>query len=250
MKHSATFLFSMVLALCFSRCRQTPAQELPSSNPDSVKKAIIALNGEIFQSMGNPEKYQTFCEDSMLYENDGELMTSSNSVSHSLYHRYILPHDYTFRLFGNTALLSYLSTSFELVGKDTIFHNYRSLRTFAFDNGRWKVAGTSAGNVPVSYFKPIIDKHQKDYASYVGCYQYKPGEIDTIFIKDGKLYDKSGGDANWNFPVNENEYMIRNELTGISDLARLSFGKDSTGAVAYYTMTNLDGQKWMCPKIK
>jgi hypothetical protein len=251
MKKIIAVALSVCIIICFSRCSQKPTQELPSSNPDSVKKAIIALNDELFSSMGNPEKYQTYCEDSMLTAADGEIATSSNFLSHNLYQRYIAPHDYTFRLFGNTAILSYLNTSYELVGKDTIFHSLRILKTFAFNNGKWKVAGFAAGNVPVSYFKPVSDKHIKDYRSYVGYYQYKPGEVDTIFLKDGKLYDKSGSDApQWNFPVNDNEYMTRNDVTGLSDLTRLSFGKDSNGVVAYYTITNYDGQHWKCPKIK
>jgi hypothetical protein len=90
----------------------------------------------------------------------------------------------------------------------------------------------------------LIDKHKKDYASYAGYYQYKPSVVDTFFVKDGKLFDKIGGDEEWNFPVKDNEYMVNNGL------GRISFGKDSKGVVAYYTATNSYSQQWKCPKIK
>jgi len=236
---------SVCTIICFSRCNHTLNQDPNPNNPDSVKKIIIALNEEIFRSMENPEKFQTFCEDSMLSAlSDGEIKTSSIALSHDLWHNYILPHDYTFRLFGNTAVLSYLYTNYEIFNKDTIFHNLRSLKAFVFNNGKWRVACAAGAEVPVNYFKAIIDKHEKDYASYVGNYQFKSSEVDTVFVKDSKLYDKSGGDSNLNFPVSDGEYMIK------GDLSRLSFGKDSKGVVAYYTITNSDGQQWKCPKIK
>jgi hypothetical protein len=244
MKKIVALTISVCIIICFSRCSQTSNQDPHQSNPDSVKKIIIALNEEMFRSMGNPEKYQTFCEDSMLAAfSNGGIKESSTALSHDLTPYYTLPHDYVFRLFGKTAILSYLYISYEIFNNDTIFHSIRSLKTFVFNNGGWKVVGTAGVEIPVNYFKPVIDKNEKNYALYSGYYQYNKNEIDTIFVKDGKLYDKSGNE-NWNFPVNDNAYMIN------GDLGRLSFGKDSNGNIAYYTITNPDGQKWKCPKIK
>jgi hypothetical protein len=245
MKKITALVLSFGFIICFSRCSHTPKQDPNQSNPDSLKKVIIALNEEIFRSMNNLEKFQSYYEDSIVAAmSSGEIQTSSKALSHGLLRNYILPHDYTFRLFGNTAVLSYLYTNFELVGNDTTFHSLRGLKAFAYNNGKWKVVGGAGVEIPVNYFKPIVDKHEKDYASYVGVYQYEPGNPDTVFIKDGKLYDRSGPNINWNFPVNENEYMIK------GDLSRLSFGKDSNGVIAYYTITNPDGQQRKCPKIK
>jgi hypothetical protein len=244
MKHSIVLTISMCIIICFSKCNQKNAHELPSSNPDSVKKIIIALNDVIFHSMDNPEKFQSFCEDSMLTSlSDGAIVTSSKKISHDLLHIFILPHDYTFRLFGNTAVLSYLSTGYEIINDDTIFYSLRNLKTFVFDNGKWRVACVGGAEVPINYVRSVVDKHEKDYASYAGYYQSKKGEVDTVFVKDGKLYDKSGGGENLNFSVNDNAHMI------MGDLGRLSFGKDSKGGIAYYTITNPDGQKYKCPKL-
>jgi len=246
MKKIIALALSTCIIICFSRCNQKTSQELPSRNPDSVKKIIIALNEEIFRSLDNPEKFRAFYEDSILSAfTNGQIMTSSIALSHELWHNYILPHDYSFRLFGNTAILSYLFTHYVIHNKDTIFHNIRSTKTFVFNNGQWRVACSAGTEIYDNHFKPIIDKHEKEYASYVGNYQYGDGHIDTVFVKNGKLYDKSGDpDGAWNFAVSDGEYMIKEELD------RLSFGKDSKGVVTYYTITNPDGQYWVCPKIK
>lgn len=86
--------------------------------------------------------YESFCEDSLMacsYEND--FSTSSSMVSHDLYTIYLVPpHDYTFRLFGGTAILTFLETALEIVNADTIFHNVRVTKTFAYDHGTWKMA--------------------------------------------------------------------------------------------------------------
>jgi len=245
MKKIIALALSTCIIICFSRCNQKTAQELPSSNPDIVKKTIIALNEEIYRSMGNPEKFRTLYEDSVVAAlANGEITTSSIAFSHDLWHNYILPHDYTFRLFGKTAILSFLFTAYEIQNKDSIFHSIRGTKTFVFNNGQWKVACAAATEIYNNHFKPIVDKHVKDYASYVGIYQYNASQLDTVFIKDGKLYDKGGSGDTYDFAVNDNEYMFDGDLT------RLSFGRDAKGLVSYYTITNPDGQHWKCPKIK
>lgn len=246
MKKIIALALSVCVIICFIKCKNPPPIDSNSGNPETVKKTIIALNDECYRTLGNPEKYQSFCEDSMLVVGDDMFMTSSNALSHDLLHTYVLPHDYTFRLFGSTAVISYLWTGYDLLNGDTIFHSLRNLRTFAFSNGKWKVVSNAVGSQFKNYFKPIKDKHVKDYGSYAGVYKQSGGNFDTIFVKDGKLYDRQTGDSNayWNFAVNDNEYM--NPL----NLDRVIFGRDSKGEVAYYIDRMFDGQEYNCPKIK
>ena len=243
MKKITTLALSVCIILCFSRYSQTPKQDPNQSNPDSVKKIIIALNDECYHAYGNPEKFKSFCEDSMFASGGNNFFTSSNALSRDLLRILVYPHDYSFQLFGNTAIISYLFSAYEIFNSDTIFYSLRNLRTFVLDKGSWKVAANSSAVQTVNYFKPIVDKHEKDYASYVGVYQFN-SSLDTVFIRDGKLYDKGGYGDTYNFAVNDNEYMFDGDLT------RLSFGRDAKGAVSYYTITNPDGQHWKCPKIK
>lgn len=246
MKITILLLSFACILICFTNCSQSPSYESVSNNPDSVKKIIVALNDECYRTLGNPEKYQSFCEDSMLIVGDDMFMISSSALSHDLLHIYVLPHDYTFRLFGNTAVISYLWTGFDLLNGDTIFHSLRNLRTFAFNNGKWKVVSNAVGSQFKNYFKPIKDKRVKDYGSYAGVYQQSGRNFDTIFVKDSKLYDRQTGDNNayWNFAVSDSEYM--NPL----NLDRVIFRKDSKGEVAYYIDRLFDGQEYKCPKIK
>jgi hypothetical protein len=244
MKNIIAVALSVCIIICFSRCNQTPGQDPNQINPDSVKKIIIALNDSSYRAYGNPEKFQSFCEDSMFGVGGNAFFNSSNAFSHDLLRVSVLPHDYSFKLFGKTAMLSYLWTGYEILNGDTVFKNLRNLKTFVLNNGHWKIAGNAAASQSINYFKPVIDKHEKEYASYVGIYQVKPGDMDTVFVKDGKLFDKDGGDAEWVFPVSDNEYMID------GDLSRISFWKDTKGVASYYTVTYPDGQQWKCPKIK
>jgi hypothetical protein len=246
MKKITFILLTIALAICFTNCIQKPSQDTTLSNPDSVKKIVIALNDECYHAYDNPKKFQSFCEDSMLVVSDDNFMTSSFAMSHDLNRISVYPHDYTFKLFGNTAVISYLITGYEILKGDTIFHRSRNLRTFAFNNGKWKVASNASGSQTVNYYKPVAEKNQKYYASYVGVYKVDTNFFDTIFVKGGKLYDRVTGDSNayWNFPVNDNEYMTR------FNLDRIVFGKDSKGVVAYYTDKLIDGRELKCLKVK
>src|SRR5450631_250188 len=122
MKRITIFLLSFVMVVSFTKCNHQPAQDPNQSNPDTVKNIVITLNYENYRAYGNPEKFQSFCEDSMLVVGDDMFMTSSNAMAHDLYRVSVFPHDYTFRLFGNTAVISYLWTGYDVNNGDTIFH--------------------------------------------------------------------------------------------------------------------------------
>jgi hypothetical protein len=233
----------LLAVLSLSAYSQKMSPESVLNNPDSVKKIIIMLNDECYHSYDNPKKFQSFCEDSMLVLRDDVFMTSSNAMSQDLIRISVFPHDYTFKLSGNTAIISYLWAGYEIFNGDTIFYSGRNLRTFALNNGKWKIAVNASGSHSVNYFKPVAEINQKNYSSYAGIYK-ENATFDTVFVKDGKLYDKSGGDPTWDFPVNNSEYMT------IENLERITFGKDSAGTISYFTVIEPDGQKFRCPKIK
>jgi len=246
MKKIIILAISVCTIFCFSRCNQKIDQDTALNNPDSIKKIIIALNDECYRAYDDPKKFRSFCEDSMLVVGNDNFMTSSYAMSNDLNRISVYPHDYTFKLFGNTAVISYLITGYEILKGDTIFHRSRNLRTFAFNNGNWKIASNASISQLINYYKPVPEKNQKYYPSYVGVYQVDTNIFDTIFVKDGKLYDRQTGDSNayWNFPVNDNEYMAPYNLD------RIVFGRDSKGVVAYYTDKLINGQELKCLKIK
>ncbi len=245
MKKAIALTLSLCVTIFFTNCSQRAIKDPNQSNPDSVKKIILAISHEMFQARNNPEKLKKYYEDSLLVVGDDFFMTSSEDFLRDLYtHISVPPHDFTIKLFGNTAIVSSLETVYDLINGDTIFHSLRNLRIFAFNGEKWKVASYAFGKQTVNYYRPVIGNHEKAYAAYVGIYQSNVHEADTVFVKDGNLFDKSGSDAQLNFPVSDNEYMIN------GDLGKLSFGRDAKGVVSYYTITNPDGQHWKCPKIK
>src|SRR5450755_711477 len=133
MKRIAFLVLCLSIALPISKCSRLTSQDPVSSNPDSVKKIIITLNGEMMEAIKekNPNKYQALCVDSLLTVGDNMFMSSAYALSHDLSAGIAVPaHDYTFRLIGNTAILSYLSVSYEIIHSDTIFDSKRTLKTF------------------------------------------------------------------------------------------------------------------------
>lgn len=243
MKKIMFFLLTLAIAICFIKCNHTPSVESNKNNPDSVKKTILALSDSIFHSVRNPEKFQTYCEDSLLVVGDGYYLTSSKAFSKDLYSLCLVPpHDFTFRLYDNTAILSNVSTWYEMFNGDTVYFSMRNLRTFVFSNGKWKLVANAFGREPVNYFKPVTDK--KNYASYAGVYKVNTGNLDTIIVKDGKLYDKQAGLDKLEFPINDSEYMTAGNLD------RFVFAKNSEGNIESYAEIGYDGQKTIAPKIK
>lgn len=77
---------------------------------------------------GNQE-YASFCDDSLMGSDLGIFFASATDIAHDLSNGSIVsPHDFIFRLLGNTAFLSYIEKNYELVGWDTIiqYAHYKS----------------------------------------------------------------------------------------------------------------------------
>lgn len=216
-------------------------------NQDSVKAVIINMQNKKLSAFGDPAKYKSFFEDSMMSMYDRDFMSSANSYMHDLADGITVPpHDYKFRLFGQTAILTFLEIFYEVINGDSVFHNVRIMKTYAFNNGQWKQASICTSLQQENYFKPVAEKHRNEYNDYAGVYKWKDGAADTVFVKDGKLYDRFPNDEpTLNYPVNDSEYMVKH------DLSRVVYNnRDKNGKVAYYTFIRSDGQRIQVPKVK
>ena len=99
MKRPSIFLLSYVIIICFTKCNYKSSQDPNKNNPDSVKKIIIALNDEIYSAYSNPEKFRSYCEDSMLVVGKDHFFKSSIAFSNDLPSHFLVPpHDYTFSI--------------------------------------------------------------------------------------------------------------------------------------------------------
>ena len=246
MKNRITYIFIAFVTINLISCNNLPVLQTTSMNQDSVKAVIINIQNKMLAASSNPSNYESYCEDSMLSMYDREFTTSAYSLSHDLSSGILVPpHNYEFRLFGYTAILTFLQTFYEVINSDSVFHNVRVMKTFVFNNGQWKQASICTSSQQENYFKPVADIHRNEYNEYSGVYKWKDGALDTVFVKDGKLYDKFPNEQPaLNYPVSDSEYMVKH------DLGRIVYKKDKNGKVAYYTFIRSDGQRIRIPKLK
>ena len=250
MKNIIVFITIFVIVFCFSNCNNNPANQSVFSNTDSIKNIILDIQNKMLSAAADgvhgAEKYASFCEDSLISLYDGNYMTSAYAVSHDLSNGIIKPpHEIAFRLYGSSAILSFLEKFYEIINGDSIFHEVRIVKTFVQDNGTWKMATMCTALQPVNYFKPVQEKNPQLYNEYAGVYQLKPSVADTVFVKDGKLHEAfTGENPSIDFPVNDSEYMVKD------DLSRIIFGRDTKGKISSYTYVRYDGQRFKALKLR
>lgn len=250
MKKIIAIITVISILFSFSNCNNKPLQNVVSGNKDSVKSIIINIQNQMLlaasDSVHGAKNYASFCEDSLISLYDGIYMTSAYAVSNDLLHGLITPpHDFTFRLYGNTAILSFREKAYEILNSDSIFHDLRVVKTFVQNNGTWKMASMCTALQPVNYFMPIAEKHQELYNEYAGVYQFNSSTADTVFVKDGKLYEAfTDQKPSIDFPINDSEYMVKD------DLGRIIFGRIPKGKISYYTFVRYDGQRFKVPKVR
>jgi hypothetical protein len=243
-------MYAAIILACFAKCNNRTANQDVQNNPDSIKKIILGINDQMINAAGDSingaKIYMSFCTDSIIASYDGDFSRSPFQVSHDLGNGVTEgPHNFTFLLFDKTAILSFLETAYELINTDTLYHHLRVTKVFVLDQGKWKMATVFDALQPVNYFQPIKDKNSNLYKSFAGVYQLTRNDADTLFVKDGKLFSiGQGGDPQLNFPVDDSEYMEKD------DFGRVVFNKDSKGKVNSYTYLKYDGQKIHARKIK
>jgi hypothetical protein len=217
---------------------------------DRVEKIIIGINDELLAARKDPvhgsERWLSFCADTIVASYDADFTTSPGDVAHDLGDGIAeSPSQYTFLLHDQTATLSYLCTSYELINKDTLFHHLRVTETFVYLKDQWKLISIFDALQPVNYTTPIADQHRNLYPSYAGVYQWKKDLFDSVFVIGGNLYSAAAGESpQLNFAVNDSEYMTK------YDLGRVRFNHDRSGKVTSYTYTRHDGQKVTATKVK
>jgi hypothetical protein len=83
------------------------------------------------------------------------------------------------------------------------------------------------------------------YKDYVGQYQWRPlDEVETVSLKDGKLWSNLGGDEDEAFPLGSETFFFKD------DLGSVTFVRDAQGHVTGYTYHRSDGQEIHAKKIK
>jgi hypothetical protein len=250
MKHFNILIpLTAVLCLILS-CHSSAGVQMIGDNTDSIKKIILDINDQMvaasLDSIHGRENYSALCNDSLITNNEDDFYTSSDIVARDLSnHVTIPPHDFTFRLFGTTAILSFLNTVYELYNSDTIYSKRRVTKIFNYDRSTWKMVGLFIAPQPVNYVKPVAEKNLTNYKDFAGLYKWKNGLVDTVSVKNGKLYDALTGEKeNINFPINDSVFMTKEECL------KVIFNKGALGKVDSYSLIYPDGQRFHAIKMK
>lgn len=188
-------------------------------------------------------------DDCIFSDDDGVLHTKAQFIEHvgklrPEYDRSVNPRDYVVHVYGNTAVINFRLTGHEQFTDADIISEQRHTETYVKQNGSWLLVARQWDNLPVNFRKPVaVDTSV--YKDYVGQYEWRPGDdVETVFVKDGKLWSKLGGDEDEALPLGSETFFFKD------DLGSVTFSRDAQGHVIGYTYHRDDGQEIHVKKSK
>lgn len=133
-------------------------------------------------------------------------------------------HDFTVRLFGETAVAHYRATEFTEIGSQRLEVAEWRTETFLRRGGTWLLIG--GADVVIPRDPPVAKVDPRIYDAYVGRYEYAPGLVDTVTREGDRLFIQSTGQG-------REELLPENEATffGKGQDWRVVFQRDARGAV-------------------
>jgi hypothetical protein len=220
----------------------TPAQQ---EVVDARKARVAAADRRDFAA------WSPFVADDCIYStDDGALSTDvkAKTIEHWKkpleYDRETNARDYVVHLYGNTAVVNLRVTGHEQFTDSDIISEVRETETYIKQNGSWVLVAKQWGLRPVNFHKPVV-VDTSAYKDYVGQYQWRPlDEVETVSLKDGKLWSNLGGDQDEALPLGSETFFFKD------DLGSVTFVRDAQGHVSGYTYNRNDGQEIHVKKIK
>jgi ketosteroid isomerase-like protein len=195
--------------------------------------------------------YSRYVADDCIFStDDGLVITKAQLMAHvgkfpTEYDHSVNPRDYLVHVYGDTAVLNLRYTTHEQFTDSDIVSEMRMTETYIKQDGRWLLIARHWAKIPTNFRKPVaVDI--SIYKDYVGQYEWRPlDDVETISLKDGKLWTQSGSGAPEEFfPLGADSFFLRNELgTNI-------FIRDPQGHVTGYTYQDADGQEVHVKKIR
>jgi hypothetical protein len=139
--------------------------------------------------------------------------------------------DYVVHVYDNTAVMNFRFTVHEQITDSDLITEMRATETYTKQNGTWLLVARQWAPLPINFRKPVaVDASV--YKDYVGQYQSRPlDDVETISVKDGKLWSQSGKDENEYLPLGSETFFIKN------DIASITFSRDPKGLVTGYPIT-------------
>ena len=187
-------------------------------------------------------------ESNCIFSSDDGILLTKNQIME----RGNLPHDfeyalnrreYTIHVYGKTAIVNFRLTVHEQFTGSDIISEQRMTETYIKRGAVWQLVATQWGNLPLNFRNPVAIDHQA-LKDYVGEYEWRLGETDVVYWREGALRSRFEGDDDEYLPLGSDSFFIRN------DLGTVSFSRDSHGHVIGYTYHRADGQEIPVRKVK
>ena len=252
-KHFHFYLINSLLFLSVFSCKNAVQSTSTQENPDSVRSEImkiISYQLDAWPDETNRAKKigSTLADSLVVVYEDASYVTSSEAYTKELGGAWKERlHDFTFRLYENTAVAVGTGTFMHFIGMDTLYNKIRVAKTFVKIQGEWKMVFSSVVSVDTTYNIKAVAVDPKRLQSYAGVYQFTKFSADTISVSDNKLFVASTGDSKPQdafVPINDSTFAIKD------DWAKIIFSRNASGKITHYIYVRPDGQRARIPKIK
>jgi Domain of unknown function (DUF4440)/Domain of unknown function (DUF3471) len=238
----------LFLALCLP-AGMISAQDQPKFSP-AQQEVLDARNARLEAGKRRDGSWSQYIADDCIFsDDDGNLTTKAKIIDHTKdwppeYDQSMDFRDYVIHMYGETAVMNYRFTAHEQIGDSDIITEMRATETYVKQSGSWLLVARQWGPLPINFYKPVAVKTSR-YKDYVGEYQWRPlDDVETISVKDGKLWFQLGDDGEEYFPMGRETFFLKTELGSVT------FVRDAKGHVTGYTYHLADGQEIHAKKIK
>ena len=154
------------------------------------------------------------------------------------------PREIVIHVYDDTGVMNYRMTTHERFTDSDIISEMRVTETYIKRDGAWLLVARHWGLLPVNFRKPAATADTSRYKDYVGQYVWRDrDDVETISVRDGKLWSRSGGDEDEYFPIGTDQFFLK------IDLGSITFFRNQKGEVTGYTYHRADGQELHAKKI-
>lgn len=225
------------------------AQEQPRLSP-AQQEVLDAHKARLEAGQRRDGSWSRYVADDCIFSDDeGNLTTKAKIISRTKawppeYDHSVDYRGYVVHVYGETAVMNLRFTVHEKFTDSDIVTEMRETETYHKQDGSWLLVARQWAPIPLNFHKPVA-VNIGAYKDYVGQYQWRPlSPVETVSIKEGKLWSQEGDDSEEYFPLGSDTFFIK------SDLGSVTFVRDAQGLVTGYTYHRDDGQEIHAKKIK
>ena len=244
------FSWTFLVTLCISANLLAAADD-PKFTPEQQEVVNVYNKMHDAARKRDMAAWSTYVADDCIFsDDDGQIKTKSEIIEIGrklpfAYDHFEDARDFMVHVYGNTAVLNFRFTVHEQFTDTDILTEMRQTETFIRRDGSWILVARQWGALPVNFRKPAAADPSK-YKDYIGEYEWRPGLVDQVSVKDGRLLTRMNNESKDTeyLPLSRETYFLKD------DLGSVTFVRDAKGNVNGYTYHRLDGQQIHVKKIK